>query len=272
MVKTSKPKVLFVYDHRYPELWKDGLWAALELLEGYCEVSTLNLFDDIFTGTKHDNFDFTLGWGAFGSRVDNYLQQGSAYPTFKTGLCIAGNAVPPEGEDFYDVLFYETQWYRPQIQHHRNIVHAFGVNTDIYFPTESVKVFDTLSVGAFALWKRQDKLINSGGITMVIGEIQEDNWVESAGIMERLLKGGCAVSGMVRPYELARFYNASKLVHIPADINGGGERAVLEARACEVDVKVENDNPKLKELMYSPLYDQHYYCDKLWEGILSTLN
>ena len=60
---------------------------------------------------------------------------------------------------------------------------------------------------------------------------------------------------------------SSKNVYIPASIQGGGERAVLEARACNIKVTIEDDNPKLKELLTSQIYDHHYYSDQLNYGI-----
>jgi len=36
-------KVLFIYDHKYPNYWKDGLYAALELLENDYEIEYRNL-------------------------------------------------------------------------------------------------------------------------------------------------------------------------------------------------------------------------------------
>ena len=66
-------------------------------------------------------------------------------------------------------------------------------------------------------------------------------------------------------------YNLSKNVYIPANIIGGGERAVLEARACNIPVEVEDDNPKLKELLYSPILDHHYYARQIEKGIHAVL-
>lgn len=43
----------------------------------------------------------------------------------------------------------------------------------------------------------------------------------------------------------------------------GGERVVLEARQLGVDVQIEGDNPKLKELLSSPVYDHSYYAEQL---------
>lgn len=264
-----KPKILFVYDHQYPELWKDGLWAALELLKEDFEITKHNLNGD-FTVRLRDYYDFILGWGAFKSKVDNCLRL-ELYNRYKKGLCIAGNAIPPTGAANYDVLFYETEWYKPQISSHPNIVHAFGVNTDIYKPLDLPKLYDYLSVGSFSAWKRQTKLLDKTGNRLVIGEIQRQNFQESFGIILPLIKHGVAISDMVPPEDLNLLYNLSQAVYIPADIYGGGERAVLEARVCGIPVEIESDNPKLKELLTSPIYDHHYYATQLKKGLLSVL-
>ena len=42
---------------------------------------------------------------------------------------------PPDNvSEIYDVLFYETEWYRPVIEHHPRKHRAFGINTNIYKP------------------------------------------------------------------------------------------------------------------------------------------
>ena len=124
-------------------------------------------------------------------------------------------------------------------------------------------------MGAFANWKRQNKLKEKGGYRLAIGEIQKENLNESMSIIADLLSDGIAVSDMVEPEKLNLIYNASARIFIPADTNGGGERAVLEARACERPVEVEFDNPKLYELTKSPIWDQFYYFDQLKKGIHS---
>jgi hypothetical protein len=53
------------------------------------------------------------------------------------------------------------------------------------------------------------------------------------------------------------------VVYVPDDVFGGGERAVLEARSLGVQVAIEDDNPKLKELLTSPIYDHVYYAQQL---------
>lgn len=276
----NKPKILFVYDHKYPELWKDGLWAALKLLENDFDIVRLNLEVSKDASKKHlfykDEFVFALGWGAFGGPVDKFLQDSQIK---KKGLCLAGYANPPRGKILdYKIIFCETEWTKNWI--HKNdihfngasLLHAFGVNTDIYYDnvTSSV-IWDYLSVGSFSLWKRQTLILNKKGNRMVIGEIQKENYAESFDIISNLLLGGVAVSDMVKPETLAEIYNVSKSVYIPADIMGGGERAVLEARACGVDVEIEGDNPKLKELLTCPIWDEYYYSEQIKKGILECL-
>lgn len=270
-------KILFIYDLKREDLWKDGLWAALNLLEkdGF-QIDKFNLQkkeSDTYKEIGYKTYDFTLGWGGFNSPVDKYLKELSKTFTGKKGLCIGGNAFPPQGEENYDVLFYETDWYLPQIMHHKNVVHAFGVNTDIYKPIEdAVPIWDWVTVGSFSLWKRQGLLKNKGGYRLAIGEIQKENKAESMSIIADLLNDGIVVSDMVGPEKLAIIYNASEKVYIPADIYGGGERAVLEARACGVQVEVEYDNPKLKDLTIGPIWNHYYYFDQLKKGICSSLS
>jgi len=275
------PKVLFVYDMEsdLEAVWEDGLWAALQLLKRRVDLTMYNIH-----GVSLPNFNikkgvqFILGWGAFGSPVDRALQAFiQAGAKQKVGLCIGGNAHPPVGSELYDVLFYETNWYKKFIGNHPYSLHAFGVNTDIYKPdtvsryAESYPVWNYLTVGAFANWKRQDLLCKKTGRRMAIGQIQKGNIQESIDIVGNLLLGGVAVSDMVHPRDLARYYYMADIVYIPADINGGGERAVLEARACDRRVEIEPDNPKLAELTLSPIWDHSYYSHQLYEGITRCL-
>lgn len=272
----NKPKILFVYDHKYPDQWMDGLWAALNLLEKDFNVQKFNL--DPSGELGYEEPDFILGWGGFNSKVDKWIQ--SSQSPYKKGLCIAGNAFPPSGADNYDVLFYETKWYRDQINFHKNIVHAFGVNTDI-FNTDSIElpslklatpvVWDYIGVGAFAYWKRWEKMLDKKGTRLVIGEYQIENNIESDDIATKLIRGGVMVSNMINAYDLSNLYRWSRICYIPADINGGGERSVWEAKACGLKVEIEEDNPKLKELVESPVMDHKWYAEKLKEGIMSVI-
>lgn len=268
----SKLKLLFVYDHSKPEYWLDGLSAALLELEEEFEIERLNLHCEDRGGVL--KYDFILGWGAFGSSVDKWVQDDWQDTKAKKGLCIAGNALPPEGANNYDVLFYETKWYRPQIDFHPNIVQAFGVNTDIFFPAfmHTPVVWDYVGVGALANWKRWEKIIEKPGQKLVIGQYQKENEQESLEIARKLISVGVMVSNEVSPYELANIYHYSRTLYMPSDIYGGGERSVLEARGCGLSVEIEQDNEKLKELVEMKDIPSHIdYAKALKKGIMSVL-
>lgn len=258
--------------------WNDGLRAALEKINRKrdFEVTFCNIFKQDITG----DFDFILGWGGFNSPVDRVLKD------FKTdvpkGLCIGGNAFPPRQDDTYDVLFYETNWYASQLEWHPNARRAFGINDNIFgkfecpgcgsnFLNDDELLYDYISVGSFSNWKRHEKIIQKPGNKLVIGQIQQDNPVESMKIIARLLAGEVAVSPMVDPEKLAIIYNLTKTVFVPADLIGGGERAVWEALSCGCRVEVEEDNPKLKSLLKEEPTNQEWYASALIAGIKSCL-
>jgi hypothetical protein len=273
----NKYKLLFVYDHPNPDMWLDGLSAALDLLEEDLEVSKINLYG-IPNPSRQvvitENPDFVLGWGAFGSKVDEFVHPYGTRVNCRIGLCIGGNAMPPTSASFYDVLFYETKWYRPQIDFHPNIVQAFGVNTDIYTPMDipTPIVWDYIGVGALANWKRWEKMGDKEGNRLVIGEYQTGNEQESLEIARNLLKKGVMVSNMVSPFELSLLYQYSRALYIPSTVLGGGERAVLEARSMGLSVEIEPDNDKLKELVEMEKIPSHIdYSKQLKNGILSVL-
>lgn len=272
-MNTSKPKLLFVYDHPTPSRWMDGLWAALKLLEKDFDITWFNLAEKETFVPGDRQYDFTLGWGGFRSRVDWNLKKHLKNTANKRGLCIAGNAFAPEDTNNYDVLFYETKWYRPQIEFHPNIIQAFGINTDIFAPIDIATpvVWDYLGVGALADWKRWELMSNKSGNRLVVGEYQLGNEQESGRIAKELIKAGVMVSGMVHPFDLANLYHWSRKLYIPASVNGGGERAILEARSCGLEVEIEPDNPKLAELLTCPISTHFEYAEKLRKGILSCL-
>lgn len=279
-------KILFVY-YMEPEIeahWNDGLRAALCLIDKKSDFEVE--FKNIFKGTSFpvSRYDLVLGWGGFSSPVDNYilsLKKQLPKDSIKFGLCIGGNALPPRKDDTYDVLFYETSWYAPQLEWHLNARRAFGINDDIFHVLMDgysgsrlnleETLYDYISVGSFSNWKRHEKILEKDGNRLVIGQIQRNNMAESGAIIGQLLNGGVAISDMVDPEKLALIYNLTDTVYIPADLNGGGERAVWEAISCGCKVEVEDDNPKLKELLNTEPVGHHWYATQLIAGIKSCL-
>lgn len=238
------------------------MWAAIQLLLKDFDITCKNIRDESFDAT---GYDFVLGWGGFESPVERAIRE---LPN-KKGLCIGGNAFAPVYKFKYDVLFYETPWYKKEIADHPNIVKAFGVNTNIFFPRPTQKIFDVITVGAFAEWKRHYLLQLHSGTRLAIGQIQRGNMEESMEIITSLLTSGVIVSDMVAPEKLAELYNASGMCYIPCNENGGGERAVLEARACGIPVVVEQDNEKLLGLLECEVPTEKDYAKALKKGIES---
>lgn len=277
-----KPKVLFVYDMP-PEKeanWRDGLWAALNLLESNFNIIRRNLYNIEYSFHDHEQFDFVLGWGGFNSLVDKNVKT----MPWKKGLCLGGYGFPARGIENYDVIFYETEWSKKWIKENSDspniprLIHAFGINADIFWKNSGYdylkdkEIWDYVSVGAFSSWKRQEKIIDKSGSRLVIGEIQKGNLHESMDIVHNLLLNGVMVSPEASPEILVKMYCSTKKVYIPATTLGGGERAVLEARACGCDVEVELDNPKLQELLVSPIWNHKYYAEQLQKGIYEALS
>ena len=163
-------RIAVVIDHAYPDLWRDGLYMAIERLRQHYTIDIINLRNGELI---KNNYDFVLGWGAFESPVDTYLQSLNT----KRGLCIGG-VVEPSGQS-YNIVFYETNWFEPFIKDF-NRVHAFGINETIFkpLPMADIKLWDYISVGALASWKRLHFIALKGGSNLVIGEIQKDNLEE----------------------------------------------------------------------------------------------
>ena len=258
-------KLLFVYSHAEPQYWKDGLYMALKEFE---DVTYYNMaLDEQPLGV----FDFTLGWGGFGSPVEEYLSRCSG----RKGLCIGGNTTMPIYND-YSVLFYETDWVREFLKLDElkvPLVKAFGINNELFkLPFKKVPiVWDYLGVGALAFWKRWERFIDKKGRRLVIGDFQKNNLSESLDIVVQLMMGRVMVSNQVLPEDLVYYYHRAKTVYLPANTQGGSERCVLEARNSGCKVEIESDNPKLKELLTCKIPTYKDYAKKLKEGILCVL-
>jgi glycosyltransferase involved in cell wall biosynthesis len=208
--------------------------------------------------------DFVLVKANWGWGPDQLLRKDYPDLSTKKGLMISGVSDPPvlSEMEYYDVLYYETEWYKPKVSNHSKTIHAFGVDTRAMKPLEEEVFYDVISVGKFRRYKRYHKLLNKNGRVIAIGDMSSSG----GNIIEKLRGGGVEVRGFVDYEELARLLNMSKLCYIPARLDGGGERAVLESRACGTPVEVEDDNPKLKELLDVPVWDHVYYSEQLEKG------
>ena len=230
-------KILFVYD-MMPEhslYWRDGLWGAIHLL-GADLVNIASM--RVLTG----GYDFVLGWGSPVSM--GFLSS----LKIKKGLCFGGGDINDPILDKFDVVFVEneSQMIKPHFRH------AFGTNTDLFRSNPNPKLIDALYPAAFAQWKHQEKFADicqreklKG---LAVGYIQENNLAESLDLVMACVRRGVSVMDWIPGRALCDLYNMSKEVIITADSMGGCERTILEAKACDIPVRIESDSEKLHVL------------------------
>ena len=233
--------------------------------------------------------------------VDEFAREFLGHIETPKLLLISGTAPVPKDSSivrFYDGLVYETLWYYQTArlsEHHPNTHHAFGIDTSIMTSqNQKGKIWDLLFVGWMAPYKRLEKFVArfqnmkrqydeslksnpvrsrymSAPRALAIGKL--DATEQSAAIVKQLKEAGVVVRPEVSYQQLASIMQTTREIYIPSNIYGGGERAVLEARACGVKVSVENDNPKLQDLAdeNTPIYDHNYYANQLAKAIFSVV-
>ena len=252
--------------------WKDGFVAALDLLNKEYNISRINIAEFKPSSDFLNEFDFIICKSNWNWHVDNYLRKEMKNISVPRGIMISGVGIPPSLKEmlFYDVLWFETYWYKKQIEKHPNCHHAFGIDAStMQADTQVKKEYDWISIGAFTSYKRYELFSKLNGKKIAIGE---DSYNDSSQIIESLNKKGVETKPFLSHEKLCEYLNKSSKLYIPAELNGGGERAILEARSCGLKVLVEADNPKLKELTNSPIYDHHYYSNQLKNSMLKTLS
>lgn len=250
--------------------WNDGFVNAISLISNNMEVSWKNIEVDSLVESELNSFDFLIVKSNWNWGPDLILRTKFKNLKVKKGLAISGVSIPPSLDQmcYYDVLWYETKWYKKLIRNHPNIFHAFGINKNVLVPKEFNIKYDYISIGAFLPHKRMHLIKKLKGRVLVIGEEY------STEISNRIVKEvseleNVTVMPFVKYEDLSLYFSYAKCLYIPAAIDGGGERAILEARYCGLDVLVEKDNKKLKELCFSEIYDSNYYCFQLLKGIES---
>lgn len=267
-------KLLFVYDlpPEHELFWQDGLWAALVELRKDWDIEYLNiqLYRDWKERIVKTTADFTLGWGSPTS--PHFLPIYAKLS--KGGWCFGGGDINNENLEKLGVVFVEnqSQLIKP------NFRHAFGTNTDLFFDRNQPKIIDALYPAAFANWKHQEVFAqycqenNLKGLA--VGYIQKDNLAESMELINECISRGVAVMDWIPYQSLALLYNMSKEVIITADASGGCERAILEAKASSVPLKVISTSQKLLDLArlseaeVREKWNHLEYARKLKEGIL----
>lgn len=257
--------------------WHDGFTAAVELLSNDFKIDWINVSENDFFNKYNaeslNNYDFVLTKSVWRDKIDLFLRQNSNKITTPIGMMISGSLRKPILKEmkFYDTVWYETNWYytNKKINRHQNAHHGFGIDTSIMNIDNSIKkIYDWILVGAPKKYKRVHHLIPKKGNKLFIGDLTNNDKYTKKTLLS-LTKNGIELKDFVSYSELAFLYNSSKSCLVPTKLHGGGERSVLEARACGIPVEIRDDNPKLKELLTSDIWDHVYYFKQLKKGIQS---
>lgn len=254
----------------------DGFTAAIELVAEQHDVTWLNVHpyndDADEQRAKIADADFVLvrsDWNWYPAQAaDKELWK---RPEIPVGLLIAGSTLPPEPAQMrrFDVIFYETPWYEQFTGPHPFAVQAFGIDTRVMRVTNTgERTYDWLMVGRLAAFKRPERLLAKSGRRLAIGDLSS----AKPELVETLKKGGIELSSYQSHEGLAAIYNQAQRVLVPCILQGGGERAVLEGRACGCDIEIANDNPKLASLLQSPIWSHEEYADRLSQAFADVIN
>ena len=243
----------------------------MELLEHDASVTWLNLHPEhpsqVEQLSRLGDCDCLLVKSNWGWIVDELVREHCPGNGPPRALLISGVADPPRRRRmrFYAVLFFETLWYAPKLRRHPCRIHAFGIDTRIMRPDPpEERTIDWLSVGALHTAKRHELLVAKEGRRVVVGDLVGAD----DALVARLERDGVEVLDFMGYEKLAHYYRRARNVLVAASVHGGGERSVLEARACGADVHVADDNPKLRELASQhEIWGHEYYARQLARGV-----
>jgi len=238
-----KSKLYFVWQGitgRYG-IWKDGLWAAMKIIEKEYEVIYCEPTDEI------PNDGLVLYWEApctiNGENAGNYNKV-RLLPN-KKALLFAGGPIQKQWLDGFDHVFYESDLNRIELESLGIPCSlAFGINENIFYPKNKDKIYYGIHHGTCASWKRQWLVGESlGDRGLVVGRFQESDPEP----FQRCRRVGCNVMDEKQPEELCDLVNESYACVQTSDYWGGGQRCTLEAMACNVPVICMSDSPKNRE-------------------------
>lgn len=248
----------------------DGFTAAMEVVSRSNDVRWLNVHpynaDASSNARQIADADFVLvrsDWGWYPCAVTDRALRGRT--DVPVGLLVAGSHPPPSLTESlrFDVLFYETPWYARFVEGHPFAIEAFGVDTRHMHPGEVERDIDWLMVGRLASFKRPERILGKPGRRVVIGDLSS----APEDLRAELEASGVEVVDFMHYSELAGYYRRARAVLAACELQGGGERSVVEGRACGCAVEVAPDNPKLASLLDAPIRDHEEYGRLLEDAI-----
>lgn len=269
----SKPICLVVYGNPakrdLPEHTTSGLYRALELLSNKYQFVYKNAFFDTLADEQRNALDCVLMSGTLGAKVDQWVWRHVPAHIPKAAQITSSYGLRKNVRLFvYDLFFYETHWYFENVFKMRGRgVHAFGTVRSLFYPPpkEAERDIDyLLSSNLKYPGGRRPKffLKKNGKRVAILGTSKK-----AQEITKVFQDAGIEVIQPLGAEDLANLYRRTKVVYIPHTVTGGGDRTLLEARACGCKVEIEKDNPKLRELLNGPIYDEQYYARQIDKGL-----
>lgn len=221
------------------EYWRDGLWAALQILKQEYEIRHFRYPDapDFVDEIMAFKPDLLLCWGAFSEPFWDRLPE-LPYPK---ALCFAGGDPKHPSRELFDLVFVESaEWEGILRSDGIRVRRAFGTNTKLFRPEKQPKVWDGIYPATFAKWKRHElfaRALKERGLA--VGRIQPGIEPETHEVCR---DNGTMVMDWVHPETLRSLYNASRFTVITANEWGGCQRIALESMACNVPVIATDDS------------------------------
>lgn len=236
-------KIAFVWQGitgRYG-VWKDGLWAAMKIIEKNHWVTYHEPTDAIPEDAV------VLYWEApctiNGKDAANYIRIRELKN--KKALLFAGGPIKSEWIKGFDHIFVESKINDEELNA-LDFPHsvAFGINEEIFKPYMVPKVYVGIHAGTCASWKRQWLLGEAlGPRGCVVGRYQETD----PSPFDRCKVLGTVILPEQTPEQLVMTVNSALICVQTSDFHGGGQRATLEAMACNIPVLCMSDSPKNME-------------------------
>lgn len=226
-------------------VWRDGLWAAMKILEKEYDVEYK---DPSIDEARPDSV--VLFWEAPCSLLHPeysiWFNKIRNLPN-KKALLFAGGRIEKEWLEGFDHVFVESAINASELEM-MEVPHstAFGINTAIWHPGFTIlgQRWSGIHHGTCASWKRQWLVGEAlGDKGLVIGRGQTSDPYP----FDRCRELGTKVLDEMEPMHLVSYMNSSDTCVQTSDYWGGGQRCTLEAMACGVPPIVMTDSPKNRE-------------------------
>lgn len=246
------------HDKKSAVFWnKDGILKMLDVLrkrDGW-EIKFFKTHDKTFEW-EHDYVDLSfspdpvkqlLDWKpdvalGFSDFSRPYLKELDG--KLPIALCYTGGRFT-DYKDVPDIVFVESKsyvdWMKPMGV---NVTRAFGTNTELFKPMPNPKVFDAFFPATGAAWKRHHLFAEAFKDKGLIAGWWQPHEPEC---LQVCVDNGTAVLHHQMPESVNYLYSMAHTVVVTSADNGGSQRTVLEAMACNVPVVAMADSTMTTE-------------------------